>query len=68
MTGDTLQSKFKKLESTGGADLALAELKAKMGLGPATEGGQKQLGQGEKPADKPAAGGLPAKGHERGEE
>jgi phage shock protein A len=37
LTGDTLQQKFKELESTGGgADNALAELKAKMGLGPAT--------------------------------
>jgi phage shock protein A len=36
MTGDTLQSRFKQLESTGGADMALQELKAKMGLGPAT--------------------------------
>lgn len=36
LTGDTLQQKFKALESTGvGADNALEELKAKMGLGPA---------------------------------
>ncbi|HVR01808.1 MAG TPA: PspA/IM30 family protein, partial [Polyangia bacterium] len=34
MTGDTLQSRFKQLENTGGADMALQELKAKMGLGP----------------------------------
>jgi phage shock protein A len=34
LTGDTLQQKFKQLESGGGGDLALAELKAKMGLGP----------------------------------
>src|SRR5882757_7525399 len=34
LAGDTLQQKFKKLESAsgGGSDLALAELKAKMGL------------------------------------
>jgi phage shock protein A len=38
LTGDTLQQKFKALEGTGaGADNALAELKAKMGLGPAPE-------------------------------
>src|SRR5579863_10310955 len=36
LAGDTLQQKFKKLEVApgGGSDLALAELKAKMGLGP----------------------------------
>lgn len=35
LTGDTLQQKFKALESGGaGTDLALAELKAKMGLAP----------------------------------
>jgi phage shock protein A len=36
LAGDTLQQKFKKLESAagGGSDMALAELKAKMGLGP----------------------------------
>src|SRR3954465_5493164 len=36
LAGDTLQSKFKKLEAGpgGGSDMALAELKAKMGLGP----------------------------------
>jgi phage shock protein A len=39
LTGDTLQQKFKALESGGGgnADQALAELKAKMGLAPAPE-------------------------------
>jgi phage shock protein A len=38
LTGDTLQQKFKALESGGvGADHALSELKAKMGLGPVTE-------------------------------
>jgi phage shock protein A len=38
MTGDTLDAKFKQLESPGGAaaDMALAELKAKMGLPSAT--------------------------------
>ncbi len=36
LAGDTLQQKFKKLEAApgGGSDMALAELKAKMGLGP----------------------------------
>jgi phage shock protein A len=35
LAGDTLQQKFKALETGGtGGDLALAELKAKMGLGP----------------------------------
>ena len=36
LAGDTLQQKFKKLESAagGGSDHQLAELKAKMGLGP----------------------------------
>jgi phage shock protein A len=35
LAGDTLQQKFKALESgSTGGDLALAELKAKMGLGP----------------------------------
>ncbi len=41
MSGDTLESRFKQLEASGGgdgtADHALAELKAKMGLGPAPE-------------------------------
>jgi len=36
LTGDTLQQKFKALESSG-TDDALAELKAKMGLGPAPQ-------------------------------
>jgi phage shock protein A len=37
LTGDTLSAKFKQLETGGGSDLALAELKAKIGLGPAPE-------------------------------
>src|SRR6266850_2578828 len=39
LAGDTLQAKFKKLEAApgGGSDMALAELKAKMGLGPMPE-------------------------------
>ena len=35
LSGDTLQDKFKALESGPGADNALAELMAKLGLGPA---------------------------------
>jgi phage shock protein A len=34
LAGDTLQQKFKQLEGGTGSDMALAELKAKMGLGP----------------------------------
>ena len=52
MTGDTLQSRFKQLESSGGADMALQELKAKMGLGPATSAPRKEL-----PGSKEAGGG-----------
>jgi phage shock protein A len=38
LSGDTLQQKFKALESGGaGTDTALAELKAKMGIGPVPE-------------------------------
>jgi phage shock protein A len=38
LTGDALQQKFKALEGAGaGSDVALAELKAKMGLGPISE-------------------------------
>lgn len=45
MTGDTLHARFKALESTGGADMALQELKAKMGLLPSASsaGEQKAL-------------------------
>jgi phage shock protein A len=57
LAGDTLQAKFKALESGGtGGDMALAELKAKMGLAPvetevrgalpqATPEGQEQKGK-----------------------
>jgi phage shock protein A len=60
MTGDTLQSRFKQLESTGGADMALQELKAKMGLGPATSASRKELpakegGEGESKSKEPMA-------------
>ncbi len=37
LAGDTLQQRFKQLETGPGADHALAELKAKMGLGAAPE-------------------------------
>ena len=62
MTGDTLQSRFKQLENTGGADMALQELKAKMGLGPATTAPRKELpaskeGEGGAAKPKEAAGG-----------
>ena len=65
MTGDTLQSRFKQLENTGGADMALQELKAKMGLGPATTAPRKELpsakeggaGEGEKPKQAKSANG-----------
>lgn len=45
LAGDELESKFRQLETGGaaGADLALAELKAKMGLGPAPGTSQPQL-------------------------
>jgi phage shock protein A len=61
MTGDTLNSRFKALESQGGADMALAELKAKMGLLPAASASseQKALPEGVKPeGEKKAAGGA----------
>ncbi len=69
MTGDTLASRFKQLENHGGADMALQELKAKMGLGPATAAGRKELPA--KDADDAAAkskDALSAKGHSRGDE
>jgi phage shock protein A len=37
LAGDTLQAKFKALETGPGSDRALAELKARMGLGPMPE-------------------------------
>ena len=37
LAGDTLQQKFKQLEGGTGSEMALAELKAKMGLGPAPD-------------------------------
>ncbi len=60
LAGDTLQQKFKALDSGVGSDHALAELKAKMGLGPmpaaraalpeASGGGEAQSGGGGGPA------------------
>jgi phage shock protein A len=47
MTGDSLEQKFRQLEtstSSPGSDAALLELKAKMGLGPAPTAGHAQLG------------------------
>ena len=52
LAGDTLQQKFKALESGPGSDQALAELKAKMGLGPMPEAGSALLEE----ASEPAAG------------
>ena len=61
MTGDTLQGRFKALESQGGADLALSELKAKMGLlAPSSEAGQQKAlpaGEAAKKAEEKKAGG-----------
>ncbi len=46
LTGDTLEQRFERLESGAGADHALAELKAKMGLLPqASESAPKALPQ-----------------------
>ncbi len=63
LTGDTLENRFKKLNSprSTGADMALAELKAKMGVAalPANgeSGGQKALAAGdEAPPSKAASG------------
>jgi phage shock protein A len=65
LTGDTLQHKFKQLESTGTAgDMALAELKAKMGLGPATGGGTKALPEKSAEGEGPSNNSLPAKSTE----
>jgi phage shock protein A len=66
MTGDTLDAKFKQLEAPGGtaADMALQELKAKMGL-PAAGGSTttKQLGAKQDP-DAKSAKNLPPKASE----
>jgi len=54
LAGDTLAQKFKQLEGGTGGDLALAELKAKMGLGPAPE---RPALTGASPDDGKSAGG-----------
>ena len=64
LTGDSLESKFAQLEASGnspGGDMALAELKAKMGLGPAPSANQAQLPPASQkaasaPARQPAEG------------
>ncbi len=53
LTGDNLDSRFKKLESGAGAEQSLLELKAKMGLLPAAAGG-------DAPGELPAAEAEPA--------
>ena len=60
LAGDTLQQKFKALETGGGSDMALAELKAKMGLGPMPPA-RAALPEGEGEANG-AAGGSTASG------
>jgi phage shock protein A len=51
LTGDTLEQKFDRLEAGAGADHALAELKAKMGLLPAAQEAPKAaLPQAQDPA------------------
>jgi phage shock protein A len=57
LAGDTLQQKFKQLEGGTGSDLALAELKAKMGLGPAPE--RPALAASDGGAKAPDGGGAP---------
>jgi len=62
LSGDSLAHKFKALESTGGADQALQELKAKMGLAAGDGGGQKALPKASGAATpEPNKGALPAK-------
>ena len=50
--GDSLAQKFKQLGTTAGADLALAELKAKMGLEPASSAPQAALPAGQQQRDE----------------
>lgn len=55
LAGDTLQQRFKQLEAGGaGSDMALAELKAKMGLAPVPDQARAAL-----PAAAPGAAGTP---------
>jgi phage shock protein A len=65
MTGDTLAQRFKQLESPGGAaaDMALQELKAKMGLPPAGST-TKALPQKQASGDEKAPKNLPPKASE----
>jgi phage shock protein A len=63
MTGDTLESKFKQLETTSPvADSALLELKAKMGLALPPQSGQGQLGPASNPASNSANSQAQAQG------
>jgi phage shock protein A len=62
LTGDTLAQRFKSLESKGGTDLALAELKAKMGL-PASPNGGKALPSRGGDENASARAALAEKGH-----
>src|SRR4029078_11109705 len=50
LAGDSLQQKFKALETGTGSDQALAELKAKMGLGPMPEGARPALTEASAPS------------------
>ena len=56
MTGDTLQSRSSSSRTPAAPDMALQELKAKMGLGPATTAPRKEL-----PASKEGDGGAKPK-------
>jgi phage shock protein A len=55
LAGDTLQQKFKALDVGVGSDTALAELKAKMGLGP-MPAARPALPESSLPADQAGAG------------
>jgi phage shock protein A len=58
-SGDQLAAKFDKLEATAGTDMELADLKAKMGLGPAPAPPAQQAGP-VRVAAPPAQAGAPA--------
>src|SRR5262249_11560170 len=66
MTGDTLAQKFKQLESPGGAaaDMALQELKQKMGLPAAGGSTTKALPQKQASGDEKSPKNLPPKASE----
>jgi phage shock protein A len=55
MSGDTLKARFQALEHESGADDALAELKAKMGLAAPPQMAQLPPGQASQPAQLPNA-------------